>query len=678
MRTVYLITICLGALLLFAVQPLVGRLLLPALGGSPSVWNTCMVFFQAVLLAGYAYAHFLGRLREPRQQVLVHVIVLAVAVAGLPIALRSLGNLPDDGSPVPWLLGALLATAGLPFFVVSTTGPLLQKWFSLTDDRGAADPYFLYAASNAGSLAALLAYPIVVEPLLGLNAQSWTWSAGYAIFAAGTLACGALAIRRRASAPPEGAHAVDLAPPRAADWGRWIALAFVPSSLMLGATTHITTDVAAVPLFWVVPLAVYLLTFILAFARRRLLSTRSASVFLIAVTVPALASSFHWAALPVGKILLLHLALLFAASLALHSRLADLRPAAAHLTRYYLAIAIGGALGGVFNAIVAPLLFDSVMEYPLAIALAVLLRQRIAAGKVPTPTGIWVNRTLDAATVALALCYQPMYADIPGSIVLERDRTFFGTHWVCTDQDRRLLFHGSTLHGVQVVTNPHDPRGYYYRDSGIGRVFSQLAGDPRLEHVAVVGLGSGALAAYAEPGRRFTFYEIDPAIVTLASRPELFTYLTDAPESPRIVLGDGRRSLSREADGTYGLIVVDAFSSDSIPVHLLTAEAVELYFRKLRPDGLLALHVTNRHLDLVRLAAGLADRLGLTARGWSGVAERDFEQGILVAHWLVLARDGAAVAALDADPGWVPLTAAQPVVWTDDYSNLVELLEWRD
>lgn len=675
MRAVYLITISLGALLLFLVQPMVGRLLLPALGGTPSVWNTCMVFFQVLLLAGYGYAHFLGRLRNARAAVLTHATVLAAALAGLPIALRSLGTLPDDGSPVPWLWGALLATAGLPFFVVSTTGPLLQKWFSTTGARGAADPYFLYAASNGGSLVALLAYPLAVEPLLGLDAQSRAWSAGYTLFAAGCVACGLLMLRRRVETP-QTTTSEAAPPPRAADWARWIALAFAPSSLMLGATTHITTDIAPVPLLWVAPLAVYLLTFILAFARRRLISSGTASTLLVIAMLPALATLLGWAVLPARQMLSLHLSLLFAASLACHSRLADLRPPASHLTRYYLAIAVGGSLGGAFNAIVAPLLFDFVLEYPLAIALAVMLRSRPAPAR-GRRTVLWLNRAVDVVALVLALCYRPIYAYAEGSVVLERNRTFFGVYFVYSDEDRRLLFHGSTLHGVQIVTKPREPRGYYYRDSGIGRVFDQLAGDPRLERVAVVGLGSGAIAAYAEPGRQFTFYEIDPAVVEIASRSDLFTYLRDAPQAPRIVLGDGRRSLAREPDGELGLIVLDAFSSDAIPVHLLTAEAVELYFRKLRRDGLLALHVTNRHLNLVPLAEGLAERLGLVATGWAGNVEVDRSEGILVAHWLVLARNDAALAALRTDPRWVALDVADPVVWTDDFSNVVELLHWQ-
>ena len=680
MRAAYTITVFLGALLLFAVQPLIGKLLLPRLGGTPAVWNTCMVFFQGALLAGYAYAHLLTKLASTRWQVVLHGVVIAACVVALPVGLREVAAPPTDVSPIPWLVATLGLSVGLPFFVVSTNAPLLQRWFAATDDPQAGDPYFLYAASNAGSLLALLAYPLLLEPLLPLEAQRYAWTGAYVGFAVLVVLCGLIMLRRSrlpaATCVPEATPAPS---PTARNYLFWLVLACVPSSLMLGVTQYITTDVAAIPLLWVVPLAIYLLTFIVAFARRHTVRPRFWSLLLVLLAIPALALAAVWTSFPVALILAMHLGLLFVAAMVCHGRLARTRPHPRYLTGFYLAIAAGGVLGGIFNALVAPHLFDAVLEYPLVIALAFLLRDRAAFGRPGTRRARWGNLGLDGGMVVLVVVALPTFMSFPDLEVIESDRTFFGVHRVVADEDRYWLgyFNGTTLHNVRIAEHPGVPLAYYHDGTGIGQLYLRLAGDPRLDHVGLVGLGAGALLARAGPGQHYTIFEIDPAVVRVAS--EYFSYLSDMPQTPRIVLGDARLSLARERDGEFGLLILDAFSSDAVPVHLLTLEAIDLYLDKLRPDGLLAVHVTNRHLDLGRLVAGLAHERGLVAVDWppADELEASYDEGILAARWLVLARSDGALAPLLADPLWRIVEAPDGApVWTDDFSNMLAIMKW--
>jgi hypothetical protein len=683
-RTTYAITILVAAFLLFAVQPLVGKLLLPYLGGAPAVWNTCMVFFQAILLAGYAYAHVLTRLRSRRGQVLVHVAALVAATAALPIALRPDAVPPTEASPIPWLVLSLLLAVGLPLFVVSANAPLLQKWFASTDDPLARDPYFLYAASNAGSLAALLAYPVLIEQWLGLDRQRYAWSGGFVLFGVLLLVCGYFLLTRPRRAAAEDGVEIDgpaAPPPRLRRYALWTALAFVPSSLMLAVTQHITTDIAAVPLLWVVPLGLYLLTYIIAFARRQVVPVKVWSWLLLLAAPPALLTAGRWPWLAAAPALAMHLSLLFLGAMACHGRLAALRPHPRHLTGFYLAIAVGGVLGGAFNTLVAPHIFVAVLEYPLVIAAAVLLRERPAFGRAGSAVTTGINVALDAAVVIVAVSILPSFIRVPDLEVVAIDRTFFGVHRVCADADRRWIgyFNGTTLYNVQLADDPHRPLTYYHDDTGIGQLYRRLAGDPRLDRVGLIGLGAGALGARARPGQHYTFYEIDPAVVRIARDSGFFTHLRDMPEPPTIVLGDGRLSLAREPDGTFGVIVLDAFNSDSIPAHLLTVEAFDLYFRKLAPDGLLAVHVTNRYLDLGAVVGGVARRCGLVVLDWLPArdVENDFASGIQQAWWLIVARNEQALAPLRADPGWQPLAVPDDApVWTDDSSSLMPIMKW--
>lgn len=707
----------LGAGLLFLVQPMVVKLILPSLGGSPQVWNTSMVFFQALLLVGYGYAHVSTRVLGLWRQPIAHLVVLALPLLVLPMGLPGGWRPPATGSPVVWLVGILVVSVGLPYFAVSTASPLLQRWFSATDHPRAADPYFLYAAGNVGSLAGLLAYPVLVEPNLTLDGQARLWSALYVVF----LALSVLAVRtvRRtwagdraeAAEPREGAALT----PRVSWWdrGRWVFFAFVPASLLQGVTTSLTTDVASVPFLWVLPLATYLLTFVIAFGRSRFPLAIPSALVPVAVAL-VVATQLLGASRLAGLVVVLHLATLLLVGLLCHGRLAAERPAPARLTEFFLLISIGGVLGGAFNALVAPVIFDGVHEFPLALGLALLAR--------PAPAGprrrVWAvlavagipaaylltdrlrseasDLAVILACVGVALLYER--TKLTGAVALAgllamtvfsqndavlRERTFFGVLRVEDNGSFVGLRHGTTLHGRQ-SRDPLDratPSSYYHPTGPVGQVFSAFAFDDRAKRVAVVGLGTGTVAAYSRPDRHFTYFEIDPAVVDIATDSRFFTYLAGDPGRHDIVLGDARLSLVDQPDDEFGMIVLDAFSSDSIPVHLLTTEAFALYLEKLRVGGLLVVNVSNRYLDLQPVLAATAEELGLSAVVLADavVDPPAREQGKTPSTWIVLTQGPAALSGLERS--LVPpadLERRDGIgAWTDDYSNLVEILDWR-
>lgn len=716
----------LGALLLFLLQPLFGRLVLPALGGAPAVWNTCLVFFQLTLLAGYLYAWAAARWLQPRAQIVLHAALVLAALAVLPIRILPAWAPPTAASPVPWLLGVLALSIGLPFFVLSTTSPILQHWFSRTDHPDARDPYFLYRASNLGSMAGLLAYPLAVEPWLGLRAQGFAWSAVYLVFVALLAACAVIVVRRPAPAqPPDPRTPVFVGIGwRTALW--WITLAAIPSSLLLGVTTTLSTDVAVVPLLWVAPLVLYLATFVVAFSRRPIVSQRAATIALPLLVVPVAVLMIAQATEPVGVVVPFHLAAFTVMALVCHSRLASERPPASGLTAFYLCLAIGGALGGLFNALVAPAVFPLPFEYPLAIAAACLVKPyrdadattarpdwrdviypaTLAAGmlalmaaarllgdahvKLQWLMGIgvpaFVSFALSARPIRFGLAVAVLFAGslaMPNQFgtVADIERSFFGVHRVYTDGSRnlRVLFHGSTMHGVQSLDpeRRREPLAYYSRGGPIGQVFEGHPGDgPR--DVAVVGLGAGALAGFAREGQAWTFFEIDPAVVRLARDAGHFTYLTDAPATIDVVVGDARTSLAETARA-YDLIILDAFSSDAVPVHLLTREALQLYLSRLKPGGVLAFHVSNRFLRLRHLFAALTSDAGLAHLRQADLRREPTESwtGRLPSEWILLARSRDDLRALALDDRWAPIVDAPTRVWTDDYSNVLTLLRWR-
>jgi hypothetical protein len=692
-----------GATLLFLVQPMVARMVLPLFGGSQAVWTTSMLFFQAVLLAGYGYAHASTRLLGPSRQPIVHAFVLVLAVAALPIG-RGLAPPPSDASPSLWLLGVLAVTVGAPFFVVTTASPLLQRWLVTSGHTAGRDPYFLYAAGNVGSLLALLAYPIVVEPLLTLDQQARLWSIGYVLFV--LLCFGCLIVARRGGALVQSASASVRASVPSLAWrtrARWVAIALVPSSLMLGVTTYISTDVASFPLLWVLPLAVYLLTFVVAFARRPLVTSAAAARILPLPTALVFAQMLGAVSLPLPVTLLAQLLVLFFVGALAHGRLAEERPVPERLTEFYFLLSSGGVLGGALNALVAPLVFDSVLEYPLALVLALALRRGgrgrpldlvpvvavfvgCLAGLLIVPS-VLAGRAVVAGAVLACLAIgarRPLRLTLSfacltllvalGSGGLHTERTFFGVLRVAEQDGEHQLYHGTTLHGVERFAGPlaGQPLTYYSRRGPLGDVFAAY---PRFDRIDAIGLGVGTLAAYGRPGELLTFYELDPAIARVAGDPRFFTYLRDSRADVEIVLGDGRRMIAQVPDGTSDFVIIDAFSSDAVPVHLLTREALELYVSKLRPGGLIAVHVTNRHLDLAPVVARAARSLGLAvverydpAKGARGTRTHSW--------WVVIARSPDRLEPLLERSGWRVPNVSGGRVWTDDYSNVLSVVKW--
>jgi hypothetical protein len=697
--------IFLAAALVFLVQPMAAKMLLPRFGGTPAVWAVSLVFFQAVLLAGYGFAHLSLRFLPLRIQPALQLGVLAAPLALLPLAI------PDDaaagGTPALSLLAVLAVAVGVPFFAVTTASPVLQRWFAASGHGAGGDPYFLYAASNAGSLIGLLAYPLLIEPALTLEEQSRLWLVGYGLFLGAAALC---AVRVFATAPAGAVPLRRTLEPSLA-WRtrvRWVAMAAIPSSLILGTTSHLSTSIAAVPLLWVIPLAVYLLSFVIAFARRSPFSLATLRVAALASTLLVAASLLRVVPLPLAAVVVIHCGNLLAVALLVHRRLALERPGVDRLTEFYLLLSLGGVLGGAFNALAAPVLFDSIAEYPIALVLAMLVLPGPRAWRrdlllpalffAALVAGLVAAAALGSLAVriafALAIASLALLASRPlrlalalgallmlttfGQASLHAERTFFGVLRVAEEDGEHVLAHGTTVHGRQRIApaGRGAPLAYYARRGPLGQVFSARGAD--FENVGVIGLGAGSIAAYGRAGDRYTFYEIDPAVARIASDERWFTYLADSRAETRIVIGDGRLELERAPDGAYDLIVLDAFTSDAIPVHLLTREAVELYLRKLAPRGLVVLHITNNHLDLEPVVSGIARSLGLAAvsrdhRPSAGERRR----GVNRSHWVALGRDASALGRLRADPRWRALDGetGQPV-WTDEYSNILSVVEW--
>ena len=891
MPALFAVTLFVSASLLFMVQPMVGKMILPLLGGSPAAWNTCMVFFQGLLLLGYLYAHNLTTRHTPGRQATLHFVVLGVTVAFLGVA----AALSPNGAPVPVfrslapqgqaypMFGVLMllgVAIGLPFLIVSTSAPLLQKWFNYTGHPSAKDPYFLYAASNAGSLISLLGYPLFIEPTLTLAEQGWLFAGGFVLLSVLVIACGKAASSPLRPTPPAAKLAPDQAdgPPLARKL-RWMGLAFVPSSLMLGVTFHMTTDIASVPLLWVIPLALYLLTFIIAFARlpdwfRPLICNLSPVLTLLLV--------FVLVASPVRSqflLLSIHLVVYFFTALLLHSELARLRPDPRHLTHYYLWMSLGGVLGGTFNALIAPVLFPQAYEYPIAIVIGCLMIPSLAdptpadaepsakgglavlldvlipvamaaavGGLTLLPDHAWFNEACDwvaeKLTQAAAYCrlkngfgreqvqMMPLWAlpcvicflfiDRPvrfglcvaailgvftyrtykAELIVESDRSFFGILKVERYQEEgrerfsfrpqsdegeskeyddfhlymgsvtasegervRLgaaysldkfykLSHGTTLHGMQASRTPRmvmqddlrllglgspwdlvliggaqyswdarqEPLTYYHRTGPVGAIFRRARQVNPTDDVAMVGLGTGSAAAYALPGTRLTFYEIDRTVINLVEHPRVmnpeevkkgapprtgpFTFVDDARKRGATIdflLGDARLKLEENKDVKYGLLLVDAFSSDSIPVHLLTRQALELYKGHLTEHGILALHISNRYIMLEPVVARLALETGLSSRVWRDNNEGAYP-GKTASSWVVLAKTdadlGDAILGTEADTRfgavaggfgydvydngrwgmyvfpWKKLKVLDEVpAWTDDYSDVLRVMQ---
>ena len=672
-----------SALLLFQVQPLIAKFLLPWFGGSPAVWTVCLLFFQSMLFVGYAYAHGTTRLLPLRWQLALHVALLAAALLVLPITPSAVWK-PDGSEDPTWRIVALLtACVGLPYLLLSSTGPLLQAWFCRLP--GARSPYRLYAVSNVGSLLALLSYPFVVEPMLGAVGQTRLWSWLFAGFALACSACAWLTLR--GAAPSEGVSGrADGTEDRPSSlrYLTWFALSMIPSVMLLAATNQICIDVAVVPLLWILPLTLYLLSFILCFHSLRWCPRDG---WAIAWGVAVLAAvPVMWmgrgvtTSLPIPVQIAVYGALLLSCSMVCHGELVRLKPSPRHLTSFYLILAGGGAAGGLFVAVVAPRVFVIHVELSLAIvACTVALfavyyfsaSSRLRGGQ---PRWAWLGLTAAMLMVvgALAALFQQTLAGVE---VVQRN--FYGVLMVRVETDDRpepaplyQLIHGRTMHGMQYFSPQQRrwPTSYYGPYSGVGLVLTHhRAGQPR--HVGIVGLGIGTLAAYGQAADRLRFYEINPAVTALAEH--FFTYLQDCPAASETVLGDARISLERELPQEFDVLVLDAFSSDAIPIHLLTEEAFQIYLRHLKPDGILAVHISNVHVDLRPVLAGHARRLGLSEL--TVASDADADRGVRAAVWSLLAADPSALEIPELQRAALA-PGSRSLRWTDDRHSLFEVL----
>lgn len=679
-------TILLGAFLVFQVQPVISKFILPWFGGTPAVWTTCMLFFQVVLFAGYAYAHWSIRRLSPARQGLTHLLLIFVALALLPIVPGDAWKPHDPSRPILNILGLLAATVGFPYFVLSATGPLVQAWFSRAS--GGSSPYRLYALSNAGSLAALVSYPFVVEPALATTAQARLWSIGFAGFA---LLCGYLALRiwqaghgstdrfaePRAANPMSG---VSVPPTWRQRW-TWLALAACASVMLLATTNHVCQDVAVIPFLWVVPLSLYLITFIVCFEYERWYSRRWFGCAAAASTLAASALFLVGSAAHLLVELGVYLAAMFFACMVCHGELIRRKPAAEHLTSFYLMGAAGGALGGLLVAVAAPLLFSTYLEfkwcllacYVLAVAVAAVdLRQTWLQGRPRLARGAALLALL--GLIAVVRCQTSSHL----ARALHCTRSFYGVLYVDDVDANAPAKHGHALrcgrilHGFQYLSDARrrTPTLYYDPQSGIGLAVRHFPSPSR--RIGLVGLGVGTLAAYGSPRDYLRFYEINPDVLRVAHT--YFSYLRDCPSQVDVVLGDARLSLEREPPQRFDILALDAFSGDAIPAHLLTREAFDVYRRHLSPGGVLAVHITNRHVDLHPVLRGLAEHDGYEMLCID--TRNRLDAAATASTWVLLShnRQFLATKALRRAANPSLRQFAQVPLWTDDYSNLFQIL----
>ncbi len=747
MVNLYRVTAFLSAALLFLAQPLFARQVLPLVGGAPAVWNTCQVFFQIALLGGYLYAHASSHWLGTRRQAALHLLLILPPLACLPLTLGAASAPNPELDPSPWLLILMATTIGPPFLALSATAPLVQRWFVSARRSTQQDPYSLYVMSNVGSLAALVGYPFLIEPAATLRHQAMAWGVGYAVWIACLAACAFFVWRNKHTIPnvaPESGKDVAKASPRGGKaklpassssipalpvvevtHGRrlhWLALSGVPVAWMLGVTTWITTDIAPIPLLWIAPLAVYLITYIVAFSKSGGLVTVWATrinPWAMCALVASLTATGIW------PLLLVHLVAFGVGAMVCHGQLARLRPAEERLTEFYVWLSLGGALGGIFIALVAPIIFVVPWEYALAVAAGCALTPRSTERP---------NRVVDLVCVlgvlillawlrnfalsvqkpwllfaallgfpSLALLHylrRPLaFAALLGVILaidirepagawhmLRSARSYFGVHRVVAevdDQGRLLheLQHGTTAHGIQFMDEALqcNPLVYYHRTGPLGEIATAFAPrDGEVQHFAAVGLGTGAAACYTTSTRDITFFEIDPVVRELAEDPDCFTYLSNCAQGRYTIrLGDGRRMLAQEPEGRYSIILLDAFSSDAIPIHLLTREALQLYMTRLTADGAVAFHISNNYLDLVPVLADLAHEAGWVVRvrrdyELTEAEKRDFKT---TSTYVIIARQTEHLRALNDDPRWRPQAPSGRPTWSDDYSNVLSVLQ---
>lgn len=717
---IYSATIFAGSFLLFLIQPMITKIILPYLGGSPMVWNTAMLFFQTLLLAGYLYAHITARFLAPKKQAFFHLIIVILSLLLMPIGLIPLTSLDPSHMPVSWLLGTLALSVGVPYFLLSANATLTQHWFAHTTHPMAKNPYTLYVTSNLASFAGLLSFPFLIEPLLDFSKQSALWSGIYLGFAC--LIGLSLFALCRSYVPAEMAKTASTSHLSWRQRGLWVALAFIPSSLLQGVTSYLVADIASIPLLWIIPLALYLLTFMLAFSRFG--ARLSTACWLVMPTLIVVLMMLL--VLPTVPMInfFAQLVLFFLLALACHGLLAGKRPEPVRLTEFYVWVSVGGALGGVFNALVAPAIFNSILEYPLTIAFlclffpvaakswkshvkdtvpailfAVFLSLILVLRHWPALTQSELNQDILMAVFLglgiglfsfimltsadkpsrMALAVLAFYFLLPllanQNSVLLLERNFFGVIRISYSAESQATYfaHGTTLHGIQ-SSKPElklQPQAYY---SSISALPQYLKNDVREKPFAIIGLGAGTLACMGTKGQAADLYEIDPAVVEVAENPKYFTYLRDCPPTKNILIGDARLKLQDADSARYGLIVVDAYNSDALPLHLMTREALRLYLDKLAPGGVLAFHISNRNMNLAPTLARLAADTHLPAMEMFHKPPE--EQTLLTpSHWVLMARDRKDFGTLaEADSPWKPLMATPGSVWTDHYSNILEAI----
>jgi hypothetical protein len=671
----FAVTVFLSAFLLFQIQPIVAKMILPWFGGSSSVWTLCMVFFQVELLLGYAYVHLVHEKLSARRQPWVHGALLLLSLATLPVVADPSWKLDAQASPTWSVLGVLATTVGVPYLLLSTTGPLMQAWYARAFAAQGAQPYRLYALSNLASMRALLTDPVLVEPVLAVKPQAWVWSVGYALFVLACVATAGYTVRRQNNAL--ASHAAPLEDVPYPSWREcllWVGLAATASMLLLAITRHLTQDVAPVPFLWVLPLALYLLSFILCFDAPRYYVR---PFFLGALPLAFLALDFAMnEGLEVPVLVGLLSAAVFVFCMVCHGELVRRRPPVRHLTLFYLMLSVGGALGGLFVGLVAPAVFNAYFELPLGLFLCALLMVLVLWNEARGP---WRNGLRGAMLVALLL-YGVRLSSISLDYVqgyTEVVRNFYSQTRIEDSPDEdgmgpvRSMVHGSITHGEQYLHHPKRATAYYCERTGIGRALQSLPTD-RPRQLGVVGLGAGTLAAYGRAGDQMRMYEINDQVLDLARRH--FSYLSDTAASIVPVLGDGRLMLERETPQAFDLLAMDAFSGDSIPTHLLTLEAFESYMRHMRPDGLLAVHITNTYLDLRPVMASAAQHVGKVALLLElpgGLGDPFCRRS----SWVVFVSPAQAAAlppslqgakVLEPRPGFRP--------WTDTFSNLFDIL----
>lgn len=672
-------TIFLSSFLLFQVQPLIGKYILPWFGGAPGVWSTCMLFFQVVLFAGYAYAHFLIKYIAPRWQILIHAVALAAALCLLPIAPTPDWKPVGTEDPTWRILGLLASTIGLPYFLLSANGPLLQAWFNRVQPD--TSPYGLYSLSNVGSLLGLVSYPFLVEPQLSVDAQTRFWSWGFVAFSIFCLVC-ALMMARAGNRSSRMAIEKDVRQPEDdSHYGLWFALPACGSIMLLAITNQVCLDVAAIPFLWVIPLMLYLLTFILAFANP-VWYPRRLYMIAFAIAIVSLCSVLYSGpktdlATQIG----VYFTALFICCMVCHGEMVLLKPHPSRLTSFYLFTSAGGAAGGAFVALIAPLLFNKFIELHIGIfACGLLIALTLFFGKHKILSNSPAARPAGAAVfiALLALAFALSYlANKNSAGELISVRNFYGVLRVREDPaihpTKRMLFHGQILHGAQFIENDLRlvPTTYYGEHTGVGLAMN---GTPGSRRVGIVGLGTGTIALFGRPGDLFRFYDINPDVVRLAG--EYFTYLDDSQARIEHVLGDARLALDREAPQQFDILVVDAFSSDAIPTHLLTAEAFEIYLKHLREGGLLVVHISNRHFDLKPVIRGAANQfqLWLSIVHTKGAEELDQNTAI----WTIMARGEEPFRELGLSEKQLPQAPgsdAAAILWTDNFTNLFRTLK---